>query len=106
MKEAHAILNLDELESMQLALKCNSISMILCMPISVFVPLWTFAQVFVYAALSIGVQYFTVRLMRPNLEDKLVWKWAFKAQPTGWSLLFAFLFIQIGVLLIQLMRSP
>jgi hypothetical protein len=65
------------------------LSILLCVPIALLVPLWSGLHLLAYYILAVGVQYFTVRIIAPELNSKAVWQWSWAANGTtvGWSLL-------------------
>ena len=71
-----------------LSLRSTTLALV-CMPVALFVSLWTFVQVLVYALLASGLQCLFLRITEPEIDSKVAWKWAYASNPVGWSFLVA-----------------
>jgi hypothetical protein len=119
------ILGLDSAESNRLARKANLISFATCMPIALFMPIWTLAYVAVYAALAAGIHYaIAARELRlttsagdtqvaqdkktiSEITNKECWQWsfAFLWGTVGWSLLIAICWTAISLYVYSQLNS-
>jgi hypothetical protein len=88
-KSAEKILKVGRDTARRIAAQSLCASLLICLPIALLVPIWSGLHLLAYFILAVGVQYYVVRKIVPELDSKVVWSWSWRANgvTVGWSVL-------------------